>query len=249
MPAIHSINLEFVVSTRHTKCIFNKRDLEHLVPHYKTHSISVYFDNDSIGYVSRTDTPFVFDCLKNLKSKRYLIAEWNIVCHKPYYIVINCSLTCNSTWKVWIYQLIFKNDNYIGSTICLPSRINTHKKQLKHGYHHNKKMIEAYKNCNNKIYDIRILDSKVVSSNSEKLQLEQQWIDKIKPTLNLCKAYDKKDKIKCECGSVMTNLRNHIKTNKHIKFICQYLLNEIVDTCVDRIQQKNSQNVTITCQE
>ena len=112
MPTINSINLDFVVSTRHVKYSYNESDLAKdliLIPHYKTHSVSVYLDNNRIGYVSRKDTPFVFDYLKCLKSKRYLITGWNIVCHKPYYTVISCNIKANSTWKVWIYQLILNN--------------------------------------------------------------------------------------------------------------------------------------------
>ena len=250
MPAIHSINLEFVVSTRHSKYIFNKKNLEHdliLVPHYKTHSVSVYLDNNRIGYVSRKDTPFVFDCLKYLKSKPYLITDWNIVCHKPYYIVISCNIKANLTWKVWIYQLMFKNDSYVGSTICLPSRINAHKKQLKQACHHNKKMVEAYKNCNNKIYNIQILESTVVSSNHEKLKLEQQWIDKMKPSLNLCNAHSKKAKVKCECGSVIRNKKRHNTTNKHILYVCQSLMKGMIDNIcanIDKRLPENPQNMS-----
>ena len=95
MPTINSINLEFVVSTRHSRYSYNESDLTKnlvVIPHFKTHSVSVYFDNDRIGYASWKDKQFVFNCLKHFKSKRYLIDEWNIVCHKPYYIVIKCNI-------------------------------------------------------------------------------------------------------------------------------------------------------------
>ena len=103
MPTIDSINLEFVVSTIHFKYIYDESDLTKdliIIPHFKRHSVSVYLDNNRIGYVSRKDTPFVFDCLKHLKSKRYLITDWNIVCHKSYYIVIKCNIKATSSWKV-----------------------------------------------------------------------------------------------------------------------------------------------------
>ena len=91
-----------------------------------------------------------------------------------------------------------------------------------------------------------------MSTNRQKLQLEQQWIDKMKPTLNLCNAHNKKAKVKCECGSVVSNLRNHIKTNKHIWYVCQSLMKRMVDNIyvnIDKRLPENQQNVTIICQQ
>ena len=147
---------------------------------------------------------------------------------------------------------MFNNDSYVGSTIYLPTRINQHKKQLKQGNHANRKMIKVFNECEQTITSIQILDRKVVSSNHQKLQLEQHWIDKMKPTLNLCNAHNKKAKVKCKCGSVVSNLRNHIKTNKHILYVCHSVIKEMIDNiCVndDKTLPKNPQNITITCQQ
>lgn len=148
MVKISNVNLEFVVATPNYN--YKESDLKKYLifaPNHKYKSVGIYFDTAHVGYVSKKDKMFVFNTLRQIKDKNYLINEWNVVYHTPHYIVINANIESSKMWKIWIYQLKFndtdtntntrtdtktdtKTESYIGSTKLLPTRINQHKTQL-----------------------------------------------------------------------------------------------------------------------
>lgn len=103
--------------------------------------------------------------------------------------------------KYWIYKIIDKNNNeefYIGSTNNFSSRKSHHKKNVnnKSGKKYWCKVYQYIRaNGNWENFDIIILEAGTCEDKEYYKQKEQEYIDKLKPTLNSMKAYIVKEKI------------------------------------------------------
>lgn len=84
--------------------------------------------------------------------------------------------------KQGIYLFTIDSHTYIGSSIDLYKRLLAHRANLKSGKHHNSFMLNCwkkYKKCEVEILEVCNVDKK------ELLQREKEWIDILKPDLNL----------------------------------------------------------------
>ena len=113
--------------------------------------------------------------------------------------------------KYWIYKIIDKNNNeefYIGSTKKFSSRKSQHKKNVnnKVGKKYWCKLYQYIRaNGNWESFDMVILEAGTCEGKEYIKQKEQEYIDKLKPTLNSSKAYISKEiipLINIDCNSV-----------------------------------------------
>ena len=114
-------------------------------------------------------------------------------------------------------------DTYIGSTISIQSRITYYKrcKTL------NTKMFSfIIENGGWNNWDFNLLERCDVSTKKELLEREGYYINKLNPSLNMCKAHGftcdqllLKGKITCTCGLILlqSSLYYHIKTKTHLE--------------------------------
>ena len=131
-----------------------------------------------------------------------------------------------------VYEIRCGNDNYIGSTENLKTRIRSHRHKCKIS---NTKLYQKLKNNE---YTIDILEENIEPSLLK--QYEKEYILALKPTLNMIypvkdpnynkkwnienkEYYDNYHKIEmvCECGKIIKKFRytRHIKSKYHIEHL------------------------------
>ena len=90
-----------------------------------------------------------------------------------------------------IYKIICKDENikemYIGSTFNLNQRINEHKRHYKYDRSKDIKLYKFIKDFDN--FKFEILETFECETKRQKEQKEQEYMDKLLPTLNTQKAY------------------------------------------------------------
>lgn len=148
------------------------------------------------------------------------------------------------SYNIIIYKLWLRESPdifYVGSTgRGLSVRMSAHKTNAKNG--RNTKLYRKIREKGMDAFEYAPLRKKLVKSKNEKLELEQKYIDALKPTLNTSRAhytgtkkqyhmeYDKVRYVKirkmreCVCGSLYNNgntsdRHRHFTTDKHNKFI------------------------------
>lgn len=137
-------------------------------------------------------------------------------------------------YKIWFWKSI---DCYIGSTSNkLSYRISQHIHSSRYNIGPNK-LFKAIRENEFKV-NYNALETKTVKNDLEKRQLEQKWIDQLKPNLNTRNAYvstedtinknrkhttntNTSNRVSCHCGGAMmsNDHTTHIKTNRHQKFV------------------------------
>lgn len=143
-------------------------------------------------------------------------------------------------FKVEIYKKTYKMNNiwfYIGSTKNKTTRGYEHKYHMNIDnltkQHYGKKMRDfiGKTNCKDCDFETIIIDSKWVNNRTEQVQFEQEWMDKLKPTLNTIRAYGQcpeKIKLWIKRGNVK-NKPKHIKkrTEENKKINEKYIRKEV----------------------
>lgn len=85
-----------------------------------------------------------------------------------------------------IYKIIniITGDFYIGSTVNLDNRYNSHFRDLNSERHHNIKLQRAFNKYGAKWFIFHVIE---LCEKSRRLELEQLYIDSLKPFYNICK--------------------------------------------------------------
>ena len=145
-----------------------------------------------------------------------------------------------------IYKIEICNEIYIGSTTELLIE-----RQRKHNYELKNKTIKLYETCKvNNINKITLIEiEKVKVNNKKELKIiEQDYINKLKPTLNMCRAYRTEEELKEHQKEYDKNrpnkkerydqkkiyyqqnkekIKENVKKNSKIKVNCEFCEKEI----------------------
>ena len=138
-----------------------------------------------------------------------------------------------SEYEVKIYKIWYAdspNEIYVGSTKRnLAQRMGDHRRHAKSGIPYKVYTIMREKGINN--FEYVMLDSKLVRNRDEQMAFEQKYLDKLKPTLNSCRAVKngdtrmlyfrerRKNKYYCNCCDISVvggTGSAHNKGKKHI---------------------------------
>ena len=151
-------------------------------------------------------------------------------------------------FKVNVYKIWWEHDpetTYVGITgQTLSQRMSCHRSMARQGI--NTKVYQHMREHGIDCFKYVLLESSMVSCHDEKAKLEQEWIDKLKPTLNMMNAWtspedrkqnelqtkkEYKDNLKwkifrcvcCDMNISMKGKAKHLKTKKHIEAHAGYM--------------------------
>lgn len=121
--------------------------------------------------------------------------------------------------KSGIYKLIHLKRNvfYIGSAVCIYTRLHNHYSQLKKRTHCNNIIQRIYNKYGKDNLSWEVLE---LCDKSRLIELEQYHIDKLRPELNICKyaqntlGYKHSEKTKLKLSKMRKGI-NHCKGRKH----------------------------------
>ena len=248
---VHSIKLECCVSgIKETGYEFNQDDVKGELLfqiNNKFNTITLWLNERKMGYVSKNDTAAMLSILKSFPKYRKVIA-WGIITQKEHYLMIRMRIVASDTFKFFVYQLSLGDGNtYIGSSNNFGARLEQHRIQLKTQKHPNKKMQNVYNERGT--LGCQILSTGHATSPRYQFKQEQEWIDKLNPTINIKKAFvddetlnedfdEKFDEFDInKCYNV--NCTNNDITDKTLKQTVGKILVEIIDGVIDKLDERD----------
>lgn len=85
---------------------------------------------------------------------------------------------------IYFIKCLKNSKMYVGSSVNLITRLECHRSELRGNYHGNRLLQRAYNKYGEESFIVGILEK--VEDRDKLLELEQYYIDKIKPEFNLC---------------------------------------------------------------
>ena len=125
-----------------------------------------------------------------------------------------------------IYKIEIYNEIYIGSTI---QKLN--QRQRGHNFDLKRKNNKLQKLCReNDINNITLIEIEKVKINNKKelYIIEQDYINKLQPSLNMCKAYTTEEERKEKKKEYNKNNKEYNKKKNNEKGICEFCKKEMI---------------------
>jgi hypothetical protein len=125
-------------------------------------------------------------------------------------------------YEIKIYKIWYTDnptDFYIGSTKHIKKRMQDHKKNVQKG--RKSKLYQMIREKGNN-FNYTILETYMVSNHEQKIIFEQEWMDKLNPTLNMTRAHGIDIERSKNKNKSYENLPNRIKYRKEYKNTIEY---------------------------